>query len=176
VAELFERQVLSDARTEFLDRIKAGAKVHCPVCEKFCTKYERKLNSQMAIFLIKLVRRWERGGGWIDVKDLLHSTAGGKNSSDGTYLVQWDMIEAKASPNDPQHKESGIWRPTPHGVNFARNRVRAPRSVHLYNNHRLAYSPLTVNIVEALGEKFDYVELMLPTPLPADDAAATGAL
>ena len=49
------------------------------------------------------------------------------------------------------------------GKDFVRDLVRVPARVAIYNDSFMGHSTDTINITEALGQKFDYVELMRAT-------------
>jgi len=151
------------ARSGIYGRLTAGESFDCPVCGQFCKLYKRKINSQMAIFLIKLYRA---GGGrrreWADVRNILQSAAGGKNSSDGTYLVHWGMIESGTREGGG----AGFWRVTDAGIAFAEHLDDAPKHIYLFNNKFEGFSSERTDIVDSLGDRFNYHELMRSTPIP----------
>jgi 5-methylcytosine-specific restriction protein A len=153
-------------RMDLHARFKDGDMHICPVCDKKCKIYKRKLNSQMAIFLIKMVRESGVAREWVDVRDILNSSAGGKNSSDGTYLRHWGLIEGMPSEEDGSSSNSGVWRPTDRGIAFAERSVTVLKHVYLYNNRRLGFGDEQTDIIEALGAKFDYEELMRRSGVP----------
>lgn len=137
-------------------QMAAGA--GCPCCGQFVRIYKRKLNSIMAAFLIWLVRRDRASGeSWQDIKaapDNIRSFGG-----DYAKLAHWGLVANKPN-NDPSRRSSGLWRPTPKGVDFALAHRPVPSHVHLYNNEVIGFSERQVSIVEALGARFDYQELM----------------
>ena len=86
--------------------------------------------------------------------------AGHKASSDGTYLVHWELIE----PGENR----GEWRVTPKGARFAKGLIRVPRFCYVYDDKREGFSKDSTDIHEANADTFDYDELMCgdhrPTP------------
>ena len=126
----------------------------CPCCGQYVRVYKRKLNSIMAKWLIWLVRR-DRSSDelWHDIRRA--AVRGG----DYAKLLHWGLVAHKQN-TDPSKRTSGLWRPTSIGVQFALNQCRAPSHVHIYNNRPVAFSTRSVSIVEALGARFDYQELM----------------
>ena len=147
---------LSRARAMVDDRLEEG--VECPCCGQFCKLYKRKLNSGMAAGLVWLTREYLRSGEWINIPEtgprfLLRT--GGQFS----VLEHWGLIEQQAS-DDGAKRTSGMWRPTDKGVDFATKKVRVPSHVHLYDNTVRGWSDRSLDVVEALGSKFDYAELM----------------
>lgn len=140
---------LQIARRKLLRELPEGTT--CPCCGQFAKTYKRKLNSQMARFLIGLLHAPTDCGGWAKTRDFL--PVGQKASTDGTYLVHWELIERK------KH-HSGVYAITAKGRRFATGQIRVPRHVFLYDGRRLGFSDDSTSITGALGNQFDYHELM----------------
>ena len=138
-------------------RLRAQKGSFCPCCKQFVKIYKRALGSQMARWLIWLTRTWEQlpqyGDAWVDIK--MAPTRGG----DYAKTTHWQLAENRIS-NDKTLRSSGLWRPTAKGIDFVQNRIRVPSHVELYDNLVLGFSDETIGIVEALGKRFDYYELM----------------
>tara|TARA_Y100000590_G_C15471202_1_gene920230 strand:+ start:32 stop:556 length:525 start_codon:yes stop_codon:yes gene_type:complete len=149
-----EGRKLAEARAE----VEAGRAegIECPCCEQFCRIYRRKLNNEMARWLIWLVRQ---GSGWVDVKK--------SNVRGGDYgkLIHWQLVEQKRNA-DTAKRTSGLWRHTQAGADFAHGRSRVPSHVFIYNNAPVGFSDLTIDIREALGRGFDYADLMRVAEYP----------
>jgi len=130
--------------------------VECPCCEQFCKIYPRKLNANMVMFLISLVRVWEKqGGGWV------HYSACKFKGRDYPFLTFWGLAETGRSVAEESEKRmSGKWRPTELGVLFAKDEVRVSQRLHIFNNTVISKDTETVGVVEALGSPFHYRELM----------------
>jgi len=149
------RTSLDRARLKVQQNLGTG--IECPCCRQFCKIYKRKLNSGMARSLIWLVRTYLRGKDWINVP----KRAPGYVVSNRDYakLAHWELIEQM--PNtDPTKRTSGMWRPTQGGIDFVFGRISVAARVHLYNNEVVGFSSKRTTIEEALGDKFDYQELM----------------
>ena len=149
---------LQDAKERLFSELGAGTT--CPCCGQYARLYKRKLNRTMAKGLVWLVRASGPGGlAWVDYGAIgprwLQKTGGTLAT-----LEHWGLIEAKPNRTDPAKRCSGIWRPRAEGVRFVKGEVRVPAKVHLYNNAIMGWSKETVNIEEALGEPFDYQEMM----------------
>lgn len=80
----------------------------------------------------------------------------------GVLLHQWGLIEEVPDDADPQKKKAGFYRVTERGVQFVRGEIRVNKFVYLYDNRLLNISgdTETVSMQEALGDRFDYQELM----------------
>jgi hypothetical protein len=129
--------------------------VECPCCGQFCKLYKRALNSSMARFLIWIVRTVDTET-WVDWRDAPASVVHG---GDYGKLKHWDLIENMVNHN-PTQRTSGMWKPTPKGVSFVQRRIRIPKQVFIYDNTVIGFSKENVDIVSALGKKFNYQELM----------------
>lgn len=154
---LFDEDALERARRVYFARIEGGKPAACPCCDRVGRVYRRKLHSEMAAFLVRLVRRTEPGE-WIHIRDVVD--AGAKATTDGAYLKHWHLIEkADADEDGPR---GGLYRTTARGREFVEDVTRTePSHVVLYNNEVLAFDddrPAT--ILDALGSRFSYEELM----------------
>jgi len=148
---------VADARRQIHEQIEAGEQVRCPVCDQNCKLYKRKLNAMQASFLCWLVRRFKSNGGeWIDVPREYDRNIGGEYGK----LAHWGLAELKANDEDPSKRTSGQWRPTLRGIDFVNELVTVPKYVYLYDNRLYKVSDEQTTIREALGDKFDYEELM----------------
>lgn len=164
-------------------RLRAKKGARCPCCKQYVKIYRRALGAPMSRWLIWLVRTWEQNdkqlpgvrfafdrrfeegtsaGHWVDIRQ--SPVRGG----DYAKLVHWGLIEQKPNLNEKKNgakdtKDSGLWRPTYKGLDFAHGRSKVPSHVHLYDNIKIsvtgAEEPL-VTIMQTLGKKYSYSELM----------------
>ena len=147
---------LDEVREEVMEGARSKDGIVCPVCNKFSKVYKRKLSSGMSRYLIAIVNNFD--GNWVTVPNL-DIYKSGVQRGDYAYLHHWDLIEEK--PNeDSSKKNSGIWRPTERGIHFVHREIKVPTHVYLYNNTVQGFTEEQIGIVGALGEKFDYEELM----------------
>lgn len=182
--EIFTGDIATATVAEAKDwlRLRAGKGARCPCCKQYVKIYKRPLGSQMARWLIWLVRTWEwqlrlpagnrnsQGhginyhwlpGAWVDIK--------GSPVRGGDYakLIHWGLVEQK--PHVPGKKngspsrdtrDSGMWRPTFKGLDFVYRRTMVPSHVLLYDNIKLGEELHLISIEDALGKKHSYTELM----------------
>ena len=126
----------------------------CPCCGQFVKLYKRKLNSGMAITLIRI---FNRGSDWVNVKEFLRQNKF-KNSHDWTLLKYWGLLEeSDKSTND---RNSGSWKITEQGVRFVKNELSVKKHLYFFDSRSYGFSDETTNIMEALGNKFNYYELL----------------
>lgn len=153
-------QTLEEAKRFIKDGLDAGCS--CPCCGQYIKRYRRCLNSGMAQALIWIVRQHRKKvgsgeGGWVAVN--LDAPPQVLRNREWGRLEDWGMIQEKENA-DPAKKESGLWMPTEYGVEFACNRARAWRRMHYVDGKVVGNDLEQITIVDALGEGFNYQELM----------------
>lgn len=143
------------ARRAVMDRLDEGTV--CPCCDKFCKRYKRKFNSAMAWGLIWLVKHSGATREWVHLPSSAPRFVISTNQM-GT-AAKWGLLESMEEDSENK-KCSGYWRPTKLGEDFVYRRVSIPRFIYLYNNEPQDFSKERTTIREALGDRFDYEELM----------------
>jgi len=123
----------------------------CQVCGQRVKLYARKLNANMVMFLLGLIRLYQKEDRWISHKEVKH---GGR---DYPYIADWDLATTLAKGKGIK---SGMWAPTTKGLRFAWGEIQVPSHLFIYDKRVYGQSTRLVGIREALGEKFDYQELM----------------
>jgi len=160
-----------------LDEAKAWLRTHfekgthCPCCRRFVKLYKRNINSSMAAALI-LLYRWDQRhpGQWMQITDVIAEASAGlqrRYVTDVAKLAAWEVIEPLEGERDDGSKRNGFWRMTDVGRDFCSGRILLPKYTYHYNQevlHRKNPDPTMASIREALGDKFNYDELMRATP------------
>lgn len=149
---------LHDAKKWLRGRFEDGAS--CPCCGQFVKLYRRKITSGMALGLIALYRHQQTVGWdeWCHIPTLMNDAC---PSNMGALLRFWTLIEPQGGEREDGSSRTGFYRITAHGFRFVRGEVRVPKYVYLYNQTPLnRHDERTVDIREALGDKFNYTELM----------------
>jgi hypothetical protein len=147
-------KTLREAREDVEAHLVAGdTGTTCPCCGQFCKLYKRKLNSNMARFLIDLVQQYERKNRWVHFERCTYK------GRDYSYLLQWGLAVTRQDKTT-QKRMSGFWKPTQEGIDFVHNRISIASHVYLYNNGVRGFTKKRVTIVDALGKHFNYQELM----------------
>jgi len=150
---------LEEARDFVLEHLEEG--VQCPCCAQTARLYKRSLNSAMARSLLWLYGQSGKNLDWVDVQKTAPNWL--LQSRELPKLIHWRLIkEMPKDPHDTTKRTSGFWRPTLKGVLFAKNQAKVPKRVYLYNNEVQGWDDDSVSIVDALGTKFDYAELIAP--------------
>jgi len=130
----------------------------CPCCTQISKIYKRKLYSTMAFELIKIYKltKGDDKDDFINIKEI-NNRGGG----DFAKLALWELVVEK--PKDPEEtvtRTSGLWKITEKGNLFVQGKLNVATHVFLYNAKVLGFSETNTTIKEALGKKFNYVELM----------------
>lgn len=145
---------LHEARTALRKLVEAGA--DCPCCTQFAKVYRRKLNSGMAYALIKFYRVC--GCSWGYKPDVLRGV--GAAARDESLLRYWGLIEEDERLREDGSSRNGWWRVTSRGEKFVFRELSVHSHAHVYNGRCLKLSGEHILIDRALGNKFNYAELM----------------
>lgn len=161
---------LAEARAWLRQHVLEGA--ICPCCELPAKIYKRKLNSSMAYVLILMTREYAlNGGSYMHVPSMLNRKGlkpkvAASLRGDYAKLRYWGLIEEDKQPKkrhgeDKGKKTNGYWRPTPDGLAFARGETRVASHAIIYGGTCIELTEDSrVSIQAALGDRWDYVELM----------------
>ena len=150
-----EDEALHAIRERLRENLDEG--VTCPCCGQYAKRYKRKLNSSMAAALCWL---WTPSGyGWCDVPSQAPSWV--LKAREYPKLAWWGLIEEKPKEQHHKGRTSGLWRVTQLGADFARSCVSGPRYAFVYNGTVEDFTTAApIYIRGALGDRFDYAELM----------------
>lgn len=145
---------LTDARTWLLSRIVNGAR--CPCCSQFAKAYRRQINSGMARSLIAIYLH-APDGAWVHIPTKLDA-----RSREEGKLRYWNLVEEQRDVIRDDGGRAGYWRITPRGRQWVTGQITLPKYVTVYNNTVIATYGDEINVQTALGNKFNYAELMNP--------------
>ena len=124
----------------------------CPCCQQTVKMYRFKLTGKLASTLIKFYH----ANDWVHPINKFKTVNG-----DYAKLRHWKFIESDPEENDnPKTKSSGMWRITETGKKFVEKKLYQFEKVKLFNNKAWGFEGHRIDIVQALGNKFDYWELM----------------
>lgn len=144
---------LAECQAWLRDRVDDGAT--CPCCTQFAKVYRRKINSGMARALLALYRQRITNG-----NKAYHLTSLAPWTHEGGQLAWWGLITQDPTRRD-DGGQSGWWKITTLGQAFAQNRVEVPKYAKVFNRQLMELDDsVNVKIVDTLGTKFDYTELM----------------
>lgn len=161
IQQSIEEPLFTDVKREFIDRLQRGESRLCPCCGRHAKIYKRLFNSSMARALIWLYRR--NGIDWFnleqELRELIAAEPETPRSGDPAKARHWDLLIKAPKENKAA---AGLYRMTPKGERFLEGHIRIPRHCYIFDDRRLKFSDDSTHIREALGDAFDYDELMRP--------------
>jgi hypothetical protein len=128
----------------------------CPVCSQAAKIWKYQIVASAASGLVSFATKFGDG-------EYYHVEKCGLSGLGGNWgrLRFWGLLEQKPkSADDKEKKHSGYWKITERGLNFAMGRISVPRYILMYDEKFLGFEGMPVSIVECLGNKFDYQEIL----------------
>ena len=150
------KDTLKEARKHLLISGRKGA--ICPCCNQFVKLYKRKFSSVMARGLINLYHLSHGNVKFHHVSDIM-TRISPTGSNDFSKLRYHDFIREEPS-SDPGKKTSGYWRITESGIKFLKKQMEVREYMLIYNTKIKGFEGNMIDIEKALGNKFNYNELM----------------
>lgn len=138
-------------RKALVDKVDNGAT--CPCCGTWLYQYRRGLNSGMARSLIEMYRAGSTN--FIQVADTI-----GNDRREEAKLRFWGLVENSGDRRDDGAPKAGYWRVTALGEQFVLGAVKLPKYAVVVGNQLQTLEGPDISIQEALGNRFDYDELM----------------
>ncbi len=149
---------LEEAKALLREHFDEG--MDCPCCGQFVKKYRYKLFATSARALIDLYHLTNKTGEtYHHVSKFAEARLGQARASHFAELRFWGL----AAPMDKKtatQNSKGMWRITRYGRMFVEGEMSVRQFVSVFNNGFMGFDGDQVNIHEALGNKFDYKELM----------------
>lgn len=129
----------------------------CFCCGGITRLYRRKLNSGMAAALCWVVAN--HGREWVHMPTQAPRRV--LRNGNHTKLPHWGFMEAKPN-DDPSKKDSGYFRATSLGEQFARGRITTQSHAFIRSPGDVleGFETTTISVWEALGKHFSYAQLM----------------
>jgi len=154
-------ETITEAKDFLNENYKDGC--ICPCCNQTVKLYKRKLNSGMAkalIIMLKLHKNNPNKNGFKMNMEIAKMKIPSSNI-EYSKLKYWGLVqELKDEDATPGAKTSGVWKLTQKGKDFTLGKITVPTHVNIYNKIKYGYSEEHTNIIKALGNHFDYNELM----------------
>jgi hypothetical protein len=79
---------------------------------------------------------------------------------DCSKLRYWGLIFKSDGSRGDGNPSNGYYGITSKGNDFVRGLIKVPKNIFIYNDEFDGFDGVDVSIVDCLGEKFDYSELM----------------
>lgn len=152
---------MEEAKKLLRDNWEEG--INCPCCNQYVKLYKRKLNSSMAYGLIVITQK--RNGintsDWFNMEDYFKDLpVPATLRGDMPKLRHWGLLEKKPGHKEDGNKSVGLYRLTSAGKNFVDGLTTVSEKAKLYNQKFYGFDGDQINIKQALGNKFNYNELM----------------
>ena len=159
--EMIEELMMLYYKNDSLNKAKAEVRekfvdedCECPLCKQNVKLYRRKLNYGMAAFLLGL---YKLSGGDVNVSvhyNDVHKLIG-FNPNDYSNLERWGLILYAGEKSG-----TGYWCITSKGLLFLTGQLNIPEKVFIYNSKTWGFSPEEISFKEALGARFELLELV----------------
>jgi hypothetical protein len=125
----------------------------CPLCTQHAKVYQRPIHAMMALELIAFYRH--AGREWASLQG-----SGVQRGGDIAKCRYWGLIEAMQGKRDDGSTRVGWWRVTDLGEAWIHQQARVKKHARIYDGRCLGLRGEEVTILDALGKKFNYAELM----------------
>lgn len=143
---------LAEVRAWMQEQLATRKGTVCPCCDRFAKRYHRKITSTSVRGMIALYRQAGMGYGHI-------ATVMDRQQADETKMAYWGLIVEERTLR-PDGGRAGYWAITPKGLEWLMNLSTVPKYVWTYNGEVLGFDGEQVSVLDALGTKFSYAELM----------------
>lgn len=154
---MFETQY----REEFMERILAGEELECPCCMRKARIWRLYVHGTLASMLVRLYRKSKELHGrpdeWVHIEAFKPAT---RTGNDFSIVKHWKLAEPKAADEDEDKNSSGMWRLTCDGVLWVTKHSTIIKYANIFDNECQSYEGNAVTIVDALGKKFSYEEII----------------
>ena len=137
-----------------LDRRK-GYKCEC--CNQYVKLYSRHFNNNMARSLIFLYKNILKG--FIHLENSMIAE-GHVRCGDASYMIHYSLIENMPEKRKDGSKRNGHYRISGRGILFVEGYTKVYERFLICNNKFEGFEGKEIDIIEALGKKFNYTELM----------------
>lgn len=144
---------IAEERTRLKNNIHKGTKCKC--CGQMVKLYTRKLYSSQMKGLINLYKKYMNKPDYYHISTFEIVAGGG----DFAKMEFFGLIEAQTN-TDSTKRTSGMWKPTQKGIDFVNGRISVPEAVMIYNQSFVGFTENHIYIKDAIGNKFNYEELM----------------
>jgi hypothetical protein len=143
------------AQAAMKDLIMAGEVVVCPCCKQHARLDEFELTELMGKALIVLYRHFRSHPEWLHVQPFLadaNMLGAGIRGGGWAKLRFWGLLEE-------QPKTPGHYRLTKKGFQFAKDELKLPATIRMYNGKFAGYGAKQVGVRDVVGSSYDALML-----------------
>ena len=145
---------LERAKNDLRQGWKTSSGSTCPCCGQNVKLYPRSISAKQT-YMLCVLSRLCRGNDMF----FHRSQVTDDNSGDLAKMAFWGLIEEGVN-SDSSKKNSGYWRITQKGTDFANGDILIPKTVFIYNKSKREESKALVSIHDTWAAKFNYGELL----------------
>ena len=149
---------LAEAQLVFQIAIEEDG-TNCPCCHRWGKINGYQITSTHVRGMIWMLQNFPEGD-WVDLGKAPPWILRSKSMS---TLQHWGLLESKTKGMDEDTRGSGLWRLTPLGRDFVYRQTTMPKHAFVFDNKLLKHSEEHIDVIQALGKKFSYAELMSTT-------------
>lgn len=132
----------------------------CPCCGQVVKMYTYKMYALSSLALIRLYQKTNKKNKPYHISEISESDGVTPRASHFAELRHWGLIVPEKNV-DPKKKSSGYWRITDKGKQFVEQGLKIPEKIKMYNNTFFGFEGEEIDIMQSLGNDFNYYELML---------------
>jgi len=138
---------------QYMFMFDAKPNVPCPHCGHVKRVWRKKIISTAAASLVRLVALYRGQHLHLDKFNVL------PKDRNFNQLVLWGLAEPMVN-RDTKKRASGMWQPTQKGIDFVYRKITLPKYINTQENRVLGFEGPQVDIIETLGQHFDYFVLL----------------
>ena len=146
-------ETIKEAKEHLKSNYKKGC--ICPVCNQSVKLYKRKFYATQARSLI-LLNKLNSSKEWVHSREIMKVI---NITGDFAKMSYWGLITEQLN-SDKEKRSSGFWKITSKGKQFVNNQIKILSHTLIYNGKIIGFSKDEISIIDSLGKKFNYNELM----------------
>ncbi|MDB4311924.1 hypothetical protein N9937_00700 [bacterium] len=158
----FHGTTIEDAKIYLRGIADKGEK--CPCCQQMVKFYRRTINSSMAFGLMVAHKYTREDHDKIfhvtDISKAIPECGALRGGGDWSKLRYWGLIDEVREETEDGNPHAGLWRITQKGRDFVQNNISVRKTKVVYDGKVIGEDGDLVGIAQALGNKFNYAELM----------------
>jgi hypothetical protein len=128
----------------------------CECCGAYVKRYKRSFNANMALSLLLLYKSERK----FQHMETLISESKYKRCGDFSYLVHYGLIKALKGEREDGSPRNGYYQITGTGIMFAEGKTTVQEKFIMFKGKHEGFEGKEIDIYQALGNKFNYSELM----------------
>lgn len=150
---------IAEAKEHLKENWEKG--VDCPACGQHVQLYRYPLFATSAYALIELYKLTINNypEEYFHVNKFAEAKAGKIRSPHFAELRFWGLVQAM-DKKTKEKNSSGYWAITEKGKRFVERSLKVPKYIKIYNNKFVGHEGDEISITDALGNKFNYADLI----------------